>query len=439
MGFQILLRSLSLPRLLRLGEIEVRSSPQSPRRDSDPEELVNALRNGNVRARTSAAAALGELGCARWVDPLILALHDEAAQVRASAAESLRKVRDARAVDPLIAALQDESEGVRANSAYALGTLGDERAGMFLLKALQDESSNVRCDAAISLAELGDQRAVGPLMKILDDPGADLDHRSMAAMLLGDLDDRQPIALLIRVLNDADSDLRWGAALSLGHLGDSRAINPLIHALKDEDEDVRAVAAASLGALRAREAADPLKRVFQEDADTNVRAVSAWTLLDLGYPESAHCWLCSLGWWDFEIAVLLAFEHAGMEPHATPPSNDAGLDGIIIAEGEKCGIQCKRYAPGEFVGVGDIREFIGAMVVGGIQHGYFATTGQYSNEARSIARDPGESRVRIELLRVGDLAQMVKGRSITPQAIYDAKKRWGVPTEPPTRIAQTPS
>ena len=83
----------------------------------------------------SAAEALGRIGDARAVDPLIAALRDEDIYVVRSAAEALGRIGDARAVDPLIAALRDED--VVRSAAEALGRIGDARAVDALIDTLR--------------------------------------------------------------------------------------------------------------------------------------------------------------------------------------------------------------------------------------------------------------------------------------------------------------
>ena len=80
--------------------------------------MIQLLRN--KYAKKKAAEALGEIGDARAVEPLILALKDEYWEVRRRAAEALGEIGDARAVEPLKKALNDESRGVREAARDAL-------------------------------------------------------------------------------------------------------------------------------------------------------------------------------------------------------------------------------------------------------------------------------------------------------------------------------
>lgn len=83
---------------------------------------------GSSADRTNAAEALGRIGSAEALDPLIAALQDRDLSVRAAAAGALAKLRDPKAVAPLTVALRDVDEWVRRAAATALGEIGDPRA-----------------------------------------------------------------------------------------------------------------------------------------------------------------------------------------------------------------------------------------------------------------------------------------------------------------------
>ena len=79
--------------------------------------------------RRLAAGALGELGDARAVEPLIAALKDESEVVRWSAARTLGELGNARAVEPLKELLGDEDAAVRTAAAEALKRLRGQSEG----------------------------------------------------------------------------------------------------------------------------------------------------------------------------------------------------------------------------------------------------------------------------------------------------------------------
>ncbi len=236
--------------------------------------LVDVVKLGNSKsnsARQEAAVALGKLGDARAVEPLIAIFKESDWEVKRSAAEALVELRGS-AVEPLIAALKERNEYVRESAAGVLGQLGAQledtalRARMVepLIAALKDSDWRVRENVAEALGKLGDAPAVEPLIAALKDSVSFV--RESAVKALGELGvqlvDTVPRAWmvepLIAALKDSDKDVRENAAEALGKLGDVRAVEPLIAALKDSDTQVRKSAAKALGELGDARAVEPL-------------------------------------------------------------------------------------------------------------------------------------------------------------------------------------
>ncbi len=145
-----------------------------------------------IQCNWEKAIALGSLA----VEPLIAALKDGKRAVRKSAAEALGKVGDARAVEPLIAAFQkDNNRDVRKAAATALAKIGDPSAVEFLSAPLKGEDWDGERleDAAEALGELGDPEpeAIDWLFNVLVDGGWDSIRKVAASSLLklGKLED----------------------------------------------------------------------------------------------------------------------------------------------------------------------------------------------------------------------------------------------------------
>lgn len=104
-------------------------------RKKDVRGLIKALEYENFwDVRSSAAVALGNIGDARAVEPLIQALSDSTKFVRRDVAKVLGNIGDARAVEPLIQALTDSDSDISSYAAEALGNIGDARARKALAK-----------------------------------------------------------------------------------------------------------------------------------------------------------------------------------------------------------------------------------------------------------------------------------------------------------------
>jgi HEAT repeat protein len=182
----------------------------------------------------------------RNVKGLIFALKSKDPAVQYDAAEALGELGDARAVEPLITALKnDELSGVRWKAAEALSKIGTPSVDA-LIGALRHHDDDVRWKAAIALGEIGDSRAVEPLIGLLCDEDRFVKGRAAHALgLIGE----EAVDPLIHALREGDGNLRWGAAIALGKIRDKRAIQPLIRALADKYENVRAESATSLAGI----------------------------------------------------------------------------------------------------------------------------------------------------------------------------------------------
>jgi HEAT repeat protein len=193
------------------------------------EGLIKVLRSrGDIGVRKEVAGALGRIGDARAVEPLIKALQHFAYDVRKAAASALGQIGDTRAVEPLIAALNDEDRDVRSPAARALGQIGDTRAVEPLIAALNDDKSgwSVRTAAVDALERFGEARA---------------------------------FEALIATLKDSDWSVREAAVKALVKIG-TPAVEPLVAALKDWR--VRAGAAEALAKIGWRPAQDEIGATY---------------------------------------------------------------------------------------------------------------------------------------------------------------------------------
>jgi len=98
---------------------------------------------------------------------------------------------------------------------------------------------------------------------------------------------------------------------------------------------------------------------------------------------------------DLLIELLLAMGYCGTgdgAAHALGKSGDNGIDGVIDQDPlgvDQIYIQAKRYAQGNNIGSGDIRDFFGALNLKKAQKGIFITTSDYTSSATQTAKDLG--------------------------------------------------
>ena len=239
------------------------------------DRLLDDLKSDDSEVCEAAVKALGELGDARAVEPLIKALADESEYVCKAAVEALGEIGDVRAVEPLIDIAARNGiawESVRASIAKALGQLGPytdsnyrSRASDWLFENFwwappeeayrggrseffrRDYSGNwdgsiipsfdVRVAAAWSLGEIGDAGnllvVVGTGVDEWDRPWS-VEVRKAVAMALEKSSGKPIVEYLIDALEVQPAAAAW----MLGDIGDARAVEPLIEALGNDDEDV---------------------------------------------------------------------------------------------------------------------------------------------------------------------------------------------------------
>jgi len=110
------------------------------------------------------------------------------------------------------------------------------------------------------------------------------------------------------------------------------------------------------------------------------------------------------------IDLLLAMGYGGTgegAAHALGKTGDNGVDGVIDQDPlgvDQIYIQAKRYAEGNNVSAGDIRDFFGALNLKRAQKGIFITTSDFTQSAIETAQNLGN---RIVLINGKELAKLM--------------------------------
>ncbi len=94
---------------------------------------------------------------------------------------------------------------------------------------------------------------------------------------------------------------------------------------------------------------------------------------------------------DFELAVGGLLGKLGYQQvRHTGKAGDLAADlHAVSPQGERVIVQCKRFAPGNSVGSGDMQKFIGMRVHHGAQRALFVTTSTFKPQAAALARQHG--------------------------------------------------
>lgn len=109
------------------------------------------------------------------------------------------------------------------------------------------------------------------------------------------------------------------------------------------------------------------------------------------------------------VSLLLAMGYGGSSVdagRAIGQSGDDGVDGVIDQDPlgvDQIYVQAKRYADGNSVGAGAIREFFGSLSLKKAQKGIFVTTSSFSKSAIETARQIGARIVLIDAKQLGNL------------------------------------
>lgn len=113
---------------------------------------------------------------------------------------------------------------------------------------------------------------------------------------------------------------------------------------------------------------------------------------------------------DLLIELLVAMGYGGTgegAAHALGKTGDNGVDGVIDQDPlgvDQIYIQAKRYAEGNNVSAGDIRDFFGALNLKKAQKGIFITTSDFTASAIETAQNLG---TRIVLINGTELAKLM--------------------------------
>jgi cyclophilin family peptidyl-prolyl cis-trans isomerase/HEAT repeat protein len=227
-------------------------------------DLLSVLvKDPDRNVRETAAFALGKIGDAAGIEPLMQLAHDTDPAVAAEAMEALSKMA-AQVTLARYAEFTGESwpEGVRTRALRFLFRFNSDDAGTIAAKALDSNVNSIREAAAYALA----RRAYAPA-------------RAQLEILLA----------------DKDPDIRAYAASALGRIGDKQSIGPLIASSHDAHPWVRTNSLVAMTRIVAKEpsaldrpqiAQDALRIIdLTDDPDAGTRA-SAIDVLGLYAPRS---------------------------------------------------------------------------------------------------------------------------------------------------------
>ncbi len=220
-----------------------------------------------------------------------------------SAIVTAKSLSEADTVSLLIAKFQDPRLHVRKRALVRVVTFGASAVEP-LLKALSIRDRRVRFYSVTALGQIGDGRCVEPLVRMLKDNWgweplyaaiANIGKPAEPALLrlakeekciaawevLGLLNNKKGLEVLLRNLQHANNHYRRSAVAALSRINNPKATDGLIVALRDSDPGVRLGAASALRQRRDAIAREPLIESLT-DSDDHVRRTSIEALGAIG-------------------------------------------------------------------------------------------------------------------------------------------------------------
>lgn len=166
-------------------------------------------------------------------------------------------------VEPLFKCTNDPSGRIRAASLGTLITVAGfgyekDKVGSILVEKLKVEEHRILKDEILfGIKVLKVQGAIPLLMESLET--GKYCSKSQAAELLGIMEVKRAVPLLIKALKEVNAGLlRCEAAEALGEIGDKRAVEPLIEVLLNDNLGAYLDAAEALGKIGDKKAIKPL-------------------------------------------------------------------------------------------------------------------------------------------------------------------------------------
>ncbi len=266
----------------------------------------------------SAAKALGHLGDAHALKPLIAKLAHEDEEMRGVAIVALGKIGDPSIIEPIMASLKDEAIAVRKAAIHVLAQVGDAQVVKPLVSFFNPENSELYDTTFQALVQIASKleasecqtQIVEPIGTTMIMEGTETQRKAAISLLehIGWQPDQSALGAayliakgqwdkcvelgspgaeaLISVLKDEDTTKRQTAFNTLVNMG-ATAVEPLIAALKDEHQEVRQAVFWSLIKI-GTDALQPLIAALDDENEETalIRQAVASILGQIGSPEA---------------------------------------------------------------------------------------------------------------------------------------------------------
>lgn len=277
------------------------------------QDVVGLLRDPDPIIRGYGATACARAGATTSWGAIAQLLGEENEEVRARAAEALGALGEPSAAKVLSTALKDSSVKVRMNATTGLGLLNCPASVDGLAIAAEDLQPLVRKRCLDSLAQIGTPGAREIIARVLRGDAVP-DVRQTAARVLAQFPDVSTVSLLREALND-EFMVRVRACISIGEIGLPECVDILLPLLKDPVSEIRFHAANGLAGSGDGRAIKPLEELI-EDTDPLVLRGVGKALSSLGDPRGEQVLK--------RAAELSAEAAAARAPAKFAPDRDSG-------------------------------------------------------------------------------------------------------------------
>lgn len=247
--------------------------------------LLGLLSDPDAGVRSRAIAAIGKVGGAASVGPLLSRAGADDAE-RQQTAAALRRLRGAGVDRALVAAMDETAPMVQGGAAampalrrgMALTALLERGADIpkdRLLRMATSETGPAREAALSTLRQIGEVGDVGALIAaLLKAPEADRDGLSDTIVAIARRDGSGASQVVRALLQSQPPALRATLLACAGQIGGPEALNALIQAASDADSDIQITALRALSEWPDVGAMETLLKVAQSPPSSRARAVA---------------------------------------------------------------------------------------------------------------------------------------------------------------------
>ncbi|HYG76177.1 MAG TPA: HEAT repeat domain-containing protein [Planctomycetota bacterium] len=247
--------------------------------------LIRELASHRPEVRQACADTLGRLRSRKAVPVIMENLKAEKSYpVRGAYMDALGAIGDRSAIPLLKAKLEsDEIETLKSHAALALARMGDPSGRAHLVRNIDSPMPALQVLGMIGLAQINEPFMAGYLNKAMESPYEEV--WTNAVYLFPILGPSQALPILRSRFDSQNEVMRRRAALAMGFLGSDEALAYIDRAVRGGTLHERVMGCELLGNLQRRDRI-PLLIEKLQDPQTNVRQTAAVALTRLNATEA---------------------------------------------------------------------------------------------------------------------------------------------------------